>query len=151
MTDNPGLLGRITDELARQRTQQQKTEARREIAQAARSVIYQALADLPTPAEALQGFVYFVPEGITAQGDVVGVLVYCTGDGLGGWEWKRVHDDLPTSATPVVKMDVDSLAFYGTAPITKPTVTGAHASNTALMSLLTALANLGLITNNTTP
>ena len=42
-----------------------------------------------------------------------------------------------------------NLGFYNAAAIAKPTVTGAHASNAALVSLLTALANLGLITNST--
>ena len=42
-----------------------------------------------------------------------------------------------------------SIGFYGTTPIAKPTVTGARGSNAALTSLLTALANLGLITNST--
>ena len=39
--------------------------------------------------------------------------------------------------------------FYGTNPILKPEVTGSRGSNAALASLLTALANLGLITNST--
>lgn len=40
------------------------------------------------------------------------------------------------------------LGFIGTAPVVKQTVTGAHGSNAALQSLLTALANYGLIVNN---
>lgn len=40
--------------------------------------------------------------------------------------------------------------FYGTTPISKPTITGAKAGNTALASLLTQLAALGLITDSTT-
>ena len=35
------------------------------------------------------------------------------------------------------------------APIAKPTVTGSRGANAALASLLTALANLGLITDST--
>jgi hypothetical protein len=42
-----------------------------------------------------------------------------------------------------------TLAFYNTAPIAKPTVTGAKGGNAALTSLITALANLGLITDST--
>ncbi len=41
-----------------------------------------------------------------------------------------------------------TLAFYNTAPIVKPTVTGSRGSNAALASLLTALANLGLLTDS---
>lgn len=40
------------------------------------------------------------------------------------------------------------MGFFGTAPITKPTVTGSRGGNAALASLLTALQNLGLITDS---
>ena len=46
--------------------------------------------------------------------------------------------------------DGSGIGFYGTVPIAKPTVTGSRGGNAALASLLTALANLGLITDNTT-
>lgn len=39
--------------------------------------------------------------------------------------------------------------FYNTTPIAKPTASGSRGSNAALASLLTALANLGLITDST--
>jgi hypothetical protein len=42
------------------------------------------------------------------------------------------------------------LGFYGTAPITKQTVTGAKAGNVALTNLMTALAALGLLVDSTT-
>ncbi len=45
---------------------------------------------------------------------------------------------------------VAQLAFYGTAPISKPTVTGAKGGNAALTSVLSALAALGLVTDSTT-
>lgn len=62
-------------------------------------------------------------------------------------------------ATVVVKGDVaadysavevtsDRLGFYGTAAAAKPTVTGSRGGNDALASLLTALADLGLITDS---
>lgn len=41
------------------------------------------------------------------------------------------------------------LGFFGTAPIVKPAATGSRGGNVALASLLTALANLGLITDST--
>lgn len=41
------------------------------------------------------------------------------------------------------------LGFYNATPIAKPTVSGSQGGNTALQSLLVALANLGLITDNT--
>lgn len=40
--------------------------------------------------------------------------------------------------------------FNATAPIAKPTVTGSRAANAALASLLTALANYGLVTDSST-
>ncbi len=40
------------------------------------------------------------------------------------------------------------LGFYGGAAVVKPTVTGSRGGNAALQSLLTALANLGLITDS---
>jgi hypothetical protein len=43
-----------------------------------------------------------------------------------------------------------NLAFRNSAPIAKPTVTGSRGGNAALASLLTALANQGLITDSTT-
>lgn len=43
-----------------------------------------------------------------------------------------------------------SVGFYGTTPISKPTVTGSKGANAALASLLTQLAALGLITDSTT-
>lgn len=42
------------------------------------------------------------------------------------------------------------IGFFGTSPIVKPTVTGAKAGNAALTSLMTTLANLGLLTDSTT-
>lgn len=43
-----------------------------------------------------------------------------------------------------------TLGFYNAAAVAKPTVTGAKGGNAALGSLITALAQLGLITDNTT-
>lgn len=42
------------------------------------------------------------------------------------------------------------LGFFGAAAVAKPTVTGAKGGNAALTSLMTALANLGLVTDSTT-
>lgn len=48
-----------------------------------------------------------------------------------------------------VRCDATGLGFYNTAPIAKPTVTGAKGGNAALTSLVTQLAALGLITDGT--
>jgi hypothetical protein len=45
---------------------------------------------------------------------------------------------------------VSTVGFNNTAPIAKPTVTGAKGSNAALASLMTALAAYGLVTDSTT-
>ena len=42
------------------------------------------------------------------------------------------------------------IGFYGAAAVAKPSVTGSRGGNAALASLLTSLANLGLITDSTT-
>lgn len=42
------------------------------------------------------------------------------------------------------------LSFYGGAAVAKPTVTGSRGGNAALASLLTALANVGLLVDSTT-
>jgi hypothetical protein len=46
--------------------------------------------------------------------------------------------------------DGSNVGFYGTAPVAKPTVTGSKGGNAALASLITALASIGLIVDNTT-
>lgn len=49
-----------------------------------------------------------------------------------------------------VEVSATGIGFFTSAPVAKPTVTGSRGGNAALASLLTALANLGLITNSTT-
>lgn len=46
--------------------------------------------------------------------------------------------------------DNPKLGFYGTAPATKPTVSGARGGNAALANILSRLAALGIITDSTT-
>ena len=63
--------------------------------------------------------------------------------------------NLYRSAANVLKTDdalsiAGNVGFYGTTPAAKPTVTGSRTDGTALTSLLTALATLGLITDSTT-
>lgn len=51
----------------------------------------------------------------------------------------------------VLKVAANStgLGFFAAAPVAKPTATGSRGANAALASLLTALSNLGLITDST--
>jgi hypothetical protein len=71
----------------------------------------------------------------------------------------NVHDYAPT--VPLIAWQHDGsdrisfngtgLAFNDKAPIAKPTVTGSRGGNSALQSLLSALENLGLIKDATSP
>jgi hypothetical protein len=60
--------------------------------------------------------------------------------------------NIGTTQTDVVLTIEQSnkLGFFNTTPVSKPTVSGSRGGNAALASLLTALSNLGLITNSTT-
>lgn len=58
----------------------------------------------------------------------------------------KTDDSLHVAAT--LRHLGSSAGFFNAAAVTKPTVTGSRGSNAALASLLTALANLGLITDS---
>lgn len=49
-----------------------------------------------------------------------------------------------------IQLNCQAIGFFGSAPAANQTVTGSRGGNAAIASLLTALANLGLITNSTT-
>lgn len=55
-----------------------------------------------------------------------------------------------TGGAVPLQIGPSAVGFYGTNPVTKPTVTGAKGGNAALTSLLSQLAALGLITDSTT-
>lgn len=59
-------------------------------------------------------------------------------------------NSITVEAVDAVLIDSAKLGTYGATPIAKPVVTGSKDGNTALASLCTALASLGLITNSTT-
>jgi len=68
-------------------------------------------------------------------------------------QWIADGVDLRLQETTGSKIGTGSsqkLAFWGATPTTRPTVTGSRGGNAALQSLLTALANVGLITDSTT-
>lgn len=75
--------------------------------------------------------------GVTA-----GRLNYFVSSGGGHYFRVAGADRLGITAT--------GMGFNGTAPVAKPTVTGAKGGNAALASLLTALASYGLITDSST-
>lgn len=55
-----------------------------------------------------------------------------------------------TSGVKVGLVTTQTLGFYGAVGTAKPTITGARDDGTALLSLLTALADMGLLVDNTT-
>jgi hypothetical protein len=59
-------------------------------------------------------------------------------------------DALYGAVRHVIDPDNDQLAFHGVTPVSQQTVAGSRTDGTALASLLTALANLGLIVDETT-
>lgn len=87
-------------------------------------------------------------------------------DGDGRLEWgdgtnardARIYREGPAALRTDGKFTIGSIffhagslvGFYGAAPTNQPTVSGSRADGTALASLLTALATLGLITDSTT-
>jgi hypothetical protein len=88
---------------------------------------------------------------LTRAGGVLGStpsnpVTFAGGSGIGSTlnlTWTRVAG---LSLNPTGQ----KLGFNGTAPVAKPTVTGSKAANAALASLITALANYGLIVDTTT-
>lgn len=57
---------------------------------------------------------------------------------------------LQVGTTKRIEIDNTGLGFFDTTPVAQPDVTGSTGANAALQNLLTALANLGLITDSTT-
>jgi len=53
-----------------------------------------------------------------------------------------------SNAVTKFEINATGIGFFATSPIAKPTVTGSRGGNAALASLLTQLANLGLITDS---
>jgi hypothetical protein len=57
---------------------------------------------------------------------------------------------LSAENTVNVRVGKNKIGFLGSAPVTKPTITGSRGGNAALASLLTQLDSLGLVTDSTT-
>ena len=65
------------------------------------------------------------------------------GKGTGG---VRIQDGAGANK---VRVNTTGIGFFGANPAAKPTITGAKDGNAALASLITALAQLGLVTDST--
>lgn len=85
--------------------------------------------------------------GLYIDGDhvVTGTLIDVRNNGV----QKFFQDDTLHRVITGARFD-GNIGFFNTAPVAKPTVSGAKGSNAALGSLMTALAGLGLVTDSTT-
>lgn len=73
--------------------------------------------------------------------------------GAGDWLWRMTNAGMvylsnTTSGNIVLKIQDNKLGFFNTNPVVKPTVTGNVGDGTAVTSLLSALAGMGLIINS---
>ena len=64
---------------------------------------------------------------------------------------KQLADGRPDGST-LARSATEKLGFYGATPVAKQTITGERSSNeeAVMVSLLTALENLGMIVDSTT-
>ncbi len=76
-----------------------------------------------------------------------GDAIFAPGSGPGGNGEAQIAN---SANDPFIRVNSTGGAFFNTAPIAKPTVTGSRVANPALASLLSQLAALGLITDSTT-
>jgi len=56
--------------------------------------------------------------------------------------------EILVGATARIRADATGLGFFNVTPVARPTVSGSRGGNAALASLLTGLANLGLVTDS---
>lgn len=80
---------------------------------------------------------------LSALGTDTNISGRLRGKGTGGW----IFQD--GAAATKFQYNTTGAGFFGTTPIAKPTVSGAKGGNVALSSLVTQLANLGLIIDGT--
>jgi hypothetical protein len=103
----------------------------------------------------------FTPDLITIQTTEGGVnqgklqLSDGFGPGVGVAHLSATGNTIVSAGTSgtggTLTITADKLGFYYATPILQPTVTGSRSSSAAITSLLTSLANLGLIVDSTTP
>jgi hypothetical protein len=65
-------------------------------------------------------------------------------------EYEQVTYNDPGGAQ-MGKSATEKIAFYGATPVVRPVISGIVSSATCLSTIVTALANLGLVTDSTTP
>ncbi|KAM3102900.1 hypothetical protein ACKFKH_31015, partial [Phormidesmis sp. 146-20] len=92
----------------------------------------------------------FTTLNITSNANTVSTTtgaILCSG---GGYFARNVIVGGQLSASDVFRHNGAFVGFFGAPTITKPAVSGSRGGNAALLSVLTALKNLGLITDSTT-
>jgi hypothetical protein len=87
--------------------------------------------------------------GADSAGDPGGNVRIAPGSGVAGSDGSVFIESVALG--PTITVDDSGLAFFDGVSSHKPSVTGSRAGNAALASLLSRLANMGLITDNTTP
>lgn len=86
------------------------------------------------------------------------VAVAFTDNGAGNIVIGNTSNITFAGTTTTIRVSTDTVlgtataktGFFGATPVVKPTVTGSKGANAALTSLLTALANLGILTDSST-
>jgi hypothetical protein len=96
-----------------------------------------------------------LPGYLKIQGANATVSLWPRDSGVNNYDWYVMADGLHLWSTSlgndaVLFSPTGNPSFNGTALTTKQTVSGSRAANAALASLLTALSNIGLITNSST-
>ncbi len=115
-----------------------------------------------------------VAEALAVSSTVGGIQIPLTGAGSLGFLWgagtpsgtnfmlaggsadtyvnadTALHFRIANGATDYIGVNSTGIGFYNATPVAKPTVSGSKSANAALGSLMTALANLGLVTDSTT-
>jgi len=84
------------------------------------------------------------PLRIETQGSDTNITVQLAPKGTG------LIDIRGSSGNRVIGVGVNTLGFYNTTPVARPTITGSRGGNAALASLLAELTTMGLILNGTT-
>lgn len=109
------------------------------------------ITDAQVRVQALEtNVVYKGDADITGPLSVGGYTTLAGGQANNGWSVFGALSVLAGDASTVHQLSATTAGFFGAAATTQPTVVGSQSSGEALASLLAALAQLGLITDDTT-
>ncbi len=93
-----------------------------------------------------------IQSGGGGTGATTGDVWIETGGGSGVSTYGSIYlrPGYTTGSGTMMELGNGTIGFYGVTPVAKPTVSGSKGGNAALASLMTALSNLGLVTDSTT-